>query len=93
MVENRHLCVTHFGSGVGSNAWATADCVILCDEWHLPQLVAVANTQGYLEHRATVSGNDKEYKNCLGAVIDVKSIVRVARIKQWRLVGCVPENH
>jgi hypothetical protein len=51
-LDGRHICVTHWGSGVGSNAWEHAGVVILCDEYFLPQCVAVAHTQGHREHKA-----------------------------------------
>lgn len=51
-LDGRHICVTHWGSGVGSNAWENAEVVILCDEYFLPQCVAVAHTQGHREHKA-----------------------------------------
>jgi hypothetical protein len=51
-LEGRRLCVTHWGSGIGNNAWEDAEVVILCDEYYLPRSVAVANTQGHREHKA-----------------------------------------
>jgi hypothetical protein len=51
-LEDRHICVTHWGTGIGNNAWEDAEVVVLCGEFHLPQRVVVANTQGYREHRA-----------------------------------------
>ena len=51
-LEGRHICVTHWGTGIGNNAWKDAEVVVLCGEFHLPQRVVVANTQGYREHRA-----------------------------------------
>ena len=51
-LEGRHICVTHWGTGIGNNAWEDAEVVILCDEYHLPRRVAVANTQGHREHKA-----------------------------------------
>jgi hypothetical protein len=64
-LDGRLLSVIHWGSGVGSNAWEHADVVILCDEWHLPRRVTVANTQGYREHQA--------HEGDLGAMTTLRS--------------------
>ncbi len=50
-VDGRHLCATHWGTGVGSNVWREADVVFLCDEFFIPRRVAVANTQGLRGHK------------------------------------------
>jgi hypothetical protein len=52
-VEGRHLSCTHWGTGVGSNAWKDADVVFLFDEFHLPRRVAIAHTQGHMRAKAT----------------------------------------
>ena len=52
-LEGRYLCVVHWGSGIGSNVWRDADTVFLCDEFHLPRRVAIANVQGLREHQVT----------------------------------------
>ncbi len=51
-VDGRKLCATHWGTGVGSNAWRNADVVFLFDEFHIPRRIAVATTQGYRGQRA-----------------------------------------
>jgi hypothetical protein len=50
-VGSRKLCATHWGTGVGSNAWQDADVVFLFDEFFAPRWVSVANTQGYRGHK------------------------------------------
>lgn len=50
-VGGRKLCATHWGTGVGSNAWQDADVVFLFDEFFAPRWVSAANTQGYRGHR------------------------------------------
>lgn len=52
-IEGRKLCVTHWGSGIGSNQWRDADVVILCDEFHIPRRISGANVQGLREHKVT----------------------------------------
>jgi hypothetical protein len=46
-LEGRKLCATHWGTGVGSNAWKDAEVVFLFDEFFIPRRVYVATTQGY----------------------------------------------
>ena len=45
-LDGRKLCATHWGTGVGSNAWRDADVVFLFDEFFIPRRIAVATTQG-----------------------------------------------
>ena len=51
-VEGRNLCATHWGTGIGSNAWQDADVVFLFDEFFIPSRMAAATVQGLREHRA-----------------------------------------
>jgi len=51
-IEGRRVCAIHYGTGIGSNAWQDADVVFLCDEFHIPRRIAVAQLQGLREHTA-----------------------------------------
>jgi hypothetical protein len=51
-IEGRKLCATHYGTGIGSNAWKDAEVVFLFDEYYLPRRIAVATVQGLREHKA-----------------------------------------
>jgi hypothetical protein len=51
-LEGRQLCVTHWGTGIGSNDWKDADVVFLLDEFFVPRRVSVANVQGLKGQRA-----------------------------------------
>jgi hypothetical protein len=51
-IEGRHLCVTHWGTGIGSNDWKDADVVFLFDEFFIPRRVSVAQVQGLNQHQA-----------------------------------------
>jgi hypothetical protein len=50
-IDGRKLCATHYGTGIGSNAWNDADVVFLFDEFFLRRQVAIATTQGLRGHR------------------------------------------
>jgi hypothetical protein len=50
--RHRKLCVTHWGTGIGSNAWQEADVVFLFDEFFIPRRISIATAQGLLEHDA-----------------------------------------
>ena len=50
-LEGRKLCATHWGSGIGSNAWMKADVVLLFDEYIPPRRSSVAQTQGLRGHK------------------------------------------
>ena len=50
-IDGRKLCATHWGTGIGSNAWRDVDVVFLFDEFFVPRRIAVATTQGYRGHR------------------------------------------
>ena len=45
-LDGRLLCATHWGTGVGVNAWRGADVVFLFDEHHLPRRTIIATAQG-----------------------------------------------
>jgi hypothetical protein len=51
-IEDRKLCATHYGTGIGSNAWKDADVVFLFDEFFIPRRVAAATVQGLRGHKA-----------------------------------------
>ena len=51
-VEGRHLCVTHWGTGIGDNDWQEADVVFLFGEYIPPRRSSVSQTQSYRKHRA-----------------------------------------
>ena len=51
-IEGRQLCVTHWGTGIGSNDWKDADVVFLLDEFHIPRRVSAAQAQGLNSHKA-----------------------------------------
>jgi hypothetical protein len=44
----RKLAVTHWGKGIGSNAWQEAEVVFLFDEFFIPKGVSIATAQGLL---------------------------------------------
>ena len=52
-IDGRKLCATHWGTGIGSNAWRDADVVFLFDEFFVPRRIAVATTQGYRGHKVS----------------------------------------
>jgi hypothetical protein len=51
-IEGRRLCVTHWGTGIGSNDWKDADVVFLLDEFFIPRRVSAAQAQGLNGHKA-----------------------------------------
>ena len=51
-IEGRRLCASHYGTGIGSNAWKDADVVFLFDEFFIPRSVAVATVQGLRGQKA-----------------------------------------
>jgi hypothetical protein len=51
-IEGRKLCATHYGTGIGSNAWKDAGVVFLFDEFFLPRRIAAATVQGLREQKA-----------------------------------------
>lgn len=50
-LEGRLLCATHYGTGIGSNEWGSADVVFLFDEHIIPRRIGAATTQGYRDQR------------------------------------------
>ena len=51
-IDGRKLCATHYGTGIGSNAWMDAAIVFLFDEFIVPRRVAAATVQGLRGQRA-----------------------------------------
>ena len=51
-IDGRRLCVTHWGTGIGSNDWKDADVVFLFDQFFIPRRVSAAHAQGYKGQRA-----------------------------------------
>jgi hypothetical protein len=45
-VDGRHLSVTSWGNGIGSNTWQDADIVFLFDMFYRPVRVTIGTTQG-----------------------------------------------
>jgi hypothetical protein len=52
-LEGRQLCTTHWGTGIGDNAWKEAEVVFLFDEFFIPRRTVIATTQALQEHKAT----------------------------------------
>lgn len=52
-LDGRLLCATHWGTGVGVNAWRDADVVFLFDEHHLPRRTIIATAQGLQQLKST----------------------------------------
>lgn len=51
-IEGRKLCASHYGTGIGSNAWKDAEVVFLFDEFFIPRRIAAATVQGLRGHKA-----------------------------------------
>lgn len=96
-IDGRELCAVHWGAGVGSNAWHTADVVFLFDEFIIPRRTSVAITQGLRDHRAD--------EGDLGAMTTLRSKAkhvdiiqdghRISQTKQLALRGrarCYDQN-
>ncbi len=67
-VEGRSLCATHWGTGIGRNAWRDADVVFLFDEFFIPRRIAVATTQRLREQHT--------HQGDLGAMRTINSKAR-----------------
>jgi hypothetical protein len=52
-IEGRKLCVVHWGTGIGENAWKNADVVLLFGEHIVPKRTSIARTQGLTNSKAT----------------------------------------
>jgi hypothetical protein len=96
-VEGRKLCVVHWGTGIGSNDWNSADVVFLCDEFHLPRRTAIATVQGLREQ--TVREGDlasMKTPNSRAPAVDIFALGhRLRWLKQMALRGharCYDEN-
>lgn len=88
-LNGRRLCVTHWGAGIGSNAWKDADVVFLFDEFILPKRVAVATAQGYREHKASEGdlGSMKTMSSKAEGVSVISDGHALRHIKQLALRG------
>lgn len=89
LLDGRRLCATHWGTGVGSNAWKDADVVFCFDEFILPKRVAVATTQGYREHKANEGdlGSMKTLSSKVRGVSVISDGHSLRHIKQLALRG------
>jgi hypothetical protein len=96
-IEGRNLCVIHWGTGIGDNAWKGADVIFLCDEFHLPRRTAIANVQGLREHKVN-EGDLASMKtlNSRAPAVDIFALGhRLRWLKQMALRGrarCYDEN-
>jgi hypothetical protein len=52
-LEDRDVCFTHWGTGIGSNRWKDAPAVFLFGEFHKPRRTMVAAGLGWGEEQAT----------------------------------------
>jgi hypothetical protein len=80
-VGGRKLCATHWGTGVGSNAWRKADVVFLFDEFFIPRRIAVANTQGYRGHK--VHEGDLGHMKTLNSKADGVDLIADGHALRW----------
>lgn len=88
-IGGRNLCVTHWGSGIGSNAWMNADVVFLMDTFYLPRRVAGAHVHG-LKGQRVHEGPLSEMKtiNSKSEAIDLYNLGHILRhLKQMALRG------
>ena len=75
------LCATHWGTGVGSNAWRDADVVFLFDEFFIPRRIAVATTQGLRGHK--VHEGDLGHMRNLNSKADGVDLVADGHALRW----------
>jgi len=86
-LEGRRLSWTHFGQGIGSNAWKDAEAVFLFEEHHLPKSAIVARTLGLKSIAATHHSLD-EAQGRLGGPFGIIQEGHLLRwIKQLALRG------
>ena len=89
-IEGRKLCATHWGTGIGSNAWKDADVVFLFDEFHIPSRIAAATVQGLREQRA--NEGDLATMSSLSSQAPGPNIFKLGHrlrwFKQMALRGC-----
>lgn len=52
-VDERKLCATHWGTGIGENLWQDADVVLLFGEFDKPRRTSIALAQGLTASKAT----------------------------------------
>lgn len=82
-IAGRKLCATHWGTGIGSNAWKDADVVVLFDEFFAPRSVHVANVQGLREHRVD-EGDLASMKTLNSSAPGVNAIAEGHRLRWTR---------
>jgi hypothetical protein len=80
-VDGRKLCATHWGTGVGSNAWREADVVFLFDEFFIPRRIAVATTQGLRGHK--VHEGDLGHMKNLNSKADGVDLIADGHALRW----------
>jgi len=80
-VDGRKLCATHWGTGVGSNAWRDADVVFLFDEFFIPRRIAVATTQGLRGHK--VHEGDLGHMKNLNSKADGVDLIADGHALRW----------
>lgn len=88
-IGGRHLCVVHWGSGIGSNLWKRADVVFLMDEFHLPRRTAAAHVHG-IRGQTVHEGPIAAMKtiNSKSPMVDVYGLGhRLRHLKQMALRG------
>jgi len=54
-LDGRKICIIHWGSGIGSNAWKTATSVFLFGEFHIPKRTTIATCLGLKDVEATTA--------------------------------------
>ena len=88
-VDGRHLCATHWGSGVGFNDWREADVVFLFDEYFLPRRIAIARAQGLQGLTASEGdlGSMRAINKTASAVVDILEGHTLSWLKQMALRG------
>ena len=80
-IDGRMLCATHWGTGVGSNAWRDADVVFLFDEFFIPRRIAVATTQGLRGHK--VHEGDLGHMKDLNSRADGVDLIADGHALRW----------
>lgn len=80
-IDGRKLCATHWGTGVGSNAWRDADVVFLFDEFFIPRRIAIATTQGLRGHK--VHEGDLGHMKSLNSKADGVDLIADGHTLRW----------
>ncbi|WP_316173897.1 MULTISPECIES: DEAD/DEAH box helicase family protein [unclassified Bradyrhizobium] len=52
-LDGRQVCLSHWGTGIGSNRWREATVVFLFGDYHVPKRAMVGTSLGLREQRAT----------------------------------------